>query len=514
MASSRTEKSTRTAIASFLNSTLEKVLSFVSKTVFIHVFGREMLGLNGLFTNVISLLCLADLGFGTAMAYSYYKPIAENDTKKIAALNKFYSKVYLIIAAVVSVAGVAFVPFLDSFVNLDHEIEHMYLYYAIAVFKTVCSYLFAYKQTLITAHQHGYVISRYMSVSSTISTIIQIAITYVTRNYIAYLMVDVVFTIINNLIISHQANKLYPYIKEKSEPLPKADRRGIFSNMGSIFLYKFSSVLINGTDNLLISKMVSTVAVGDYSNYLMPINMLTKYASIVFYSFTASLGNMMVSDSKEKQYRIFKIIQTMSAWFGIVISACTFALVDDFIILWLGKDFLVDKYTVCAICINFLLTCLLYPIWIYREAAGIYLKTKYIMTVTAVLNIGLSILMGKWIGMAGIIFASAVSKLLTYVWYEPIILFRDHFKKSVWGYFVSFIATLVISCGAAFGVKLLADMIPLSGILGFIVKGIVCFAATNILYFLLYFRNPYFKELLLRVKSLVGGVLGKFKKAK
>ena len=127
---SRTEKSTRTAVASFLNSTLGKVLAFVSKTAFINVFGREMLGLNGLFSNVISLLCLADLGFGTAMAYSYYKPIAENDTKKIAALNKFYSKVYLIIAAAVSVAGVAFVPFLDSFVNLDHEIEHMYLYSA------------------------------------------------------------------------------------------------------------------------------------------------------------------------------------------------------------------------------------------------------------------------------------------------------------------------------------------------------------------------------------------------
>ena len=511
---SRTEKSTRTAAASFLNSTLGKVLAFVSKTAFINVFGREMLGLNGLFSNVISLLCLADLGFGTAMAYSYYKPIAENDTKKIAALNKFYSKVYLIIAAAVSVAGVAFVPFLDSFVNLDHEIEHMYLYYGIAVLNTVCSYLFAYKQTLITAHQHGYIISRYTVVTSTVSTIMQIVIIYATRNYIAYLMVGVVFTIINNLIISHQANKLYPYIKEPNEPLSKADRRGIFDNMGSIFLYKLSSVMINGTDNLLISKMVSTVAVGDYSNYLMPINMISSYANILFYSFTASLGNMMVSDGKEKQYRVFKVIQTMSAWFGIVVSACTYALVDDFIIVWLGKDFLVDKYTVCAIGLNFLLSCLLYPIWIYREAAGIYLKTKYIMTATAVLNIGLSILMGKWIGMAGIIFASAVSKLLTYIWYEPIILFRDHFKKSVWGYFVSFFATLVISCGAGFGVKLLADMIPLSGILGFIVKGIVCFAATNILYLILYFKNPYFKELLARVKSLVGGVIGKFKKAK
>lgn len=146
---SRTEKSTRTAVASFLNSTFGKVLAFVSKTAFINVFGREMLGLNGLFSNVISLLCLADLGFGTAMAYSYYKPIAENDTKKIAALNKFYSKVYLIIAAAVSVAGVAFVPFLDSFVNLDHEIEHMYLYYGIAVLNTVCSYLLLISRRLL-----------------------------------------------------------------------------------------------------------------------------------------------------------------------------------------------------------------------------------------------------------------------------------------------------------------------------------------------------------------------------
>ena len=146
-------------MASFLNSTLGKVLAFVSKTAFINVFGREMLGLNGLFSNVISLLCLADLGFGTAMAYSYYKPIAENDTKKIAALNKFYSKVYLIIAAAVSVAGVAFVPFLDSFVNLDHEIEHMYLYYGIAVFIRSARTFLLISRRLITAHQHGYIIS-------------------------------------------------------------------------------------------------------------------------------------------------------------------------------------------------------------------------------------------------------------------------------------------------------------------------------------------------------------------
>lgn len=507
MANSRTEKSTRTAAANFLNSTLSKLLAFVSRTAFIHVFGRAMLGLNGLFANVISLLCLADLGFGTAMAYSYYKPIAENDKGKIAALNKFYGKVYLVIAAAVAIAGVAFVPMLDSFINLDREIEHVYLYYAIAVSNTVCSYLFAYKQTLINAHQHGYIISRYTAVISTISTVVQIAIMYITKNYIAYLLVGIAGTIATNIVVSRKADKLYPYIKESHNELSREDKKGIFNNMGSIFLYKLSSVLINSTDNLLISKMVNTVAVGDYSNYLTPINMLNGYANIAFYSFTASLGNMMVSDGKEKQYRVFKILQSLSAWFGIVLCSCTFALINDFMVIWLGESYLTDNLTVCAICANFLLSCLLYPIWVYREAAGIYLKTKYIMVITAVLNIALSILMGKWLGMSGILFASAISKLLTYVWYEPVILFRDHFEKSPMDFFVNLTSTILISCFAGFGLRYLAQLIPITGIPGFIVKGVVCFAVANAFYLLLYFKNPYFRELLARIKNLFSSKL-------
>lgn len=507
MANSRTEKSTRTAAASFLNTTLSKVLAFVSRTAFIHVFGRGMLGLNGLFANVISILCLADLGFGTAMAYSYYKPIAEGDKAKVAALNKFYGKVYVIIAAAVAVAGVAFVPVLGLFVNLDQEIDHLYLYYAISVFNTVCSYLFAYKQSLINAHQQGYIISRYTAITSTATTIVQIAIIYITHSYIAYLFVGVASTIVNNLIISVKADELYPYIKEFKTELSKEDKKGIFGNMGSIFLYKLSSVLINSTDNLLISRMVSTVAVGDYSNYLTPINMLNGYANIAFYSFTASLGNMMVSDGKDKQYRVFKILQSLSAWFGIVLCSCTFALINEFVTIWLGEGYLTDNLTVCAICLNFLLSCLLYPVWVYREAAGIYLKTKYIMVITAVLNIVLSILMGEWLGMSGILFASAVSKLLTYIWYEPVILFHDHFGKSPVDFFVNFSATTVISCLVGFGLRYLVNLVPIAGILGFIVKGVVCFAVANIVYLLLYFKNPYFRELVKRIKNFVFGKL-------
>lgn len=467
-----------------------------------------MLGLNGLFANVISILCLADLGFGTAMAYSYYRPIAEDDKGKIAALNKFYGKVYLIIAAAVAVAGVAFVPILGWFVNLDEEIDHLYLYYAISVFNTVCSYLFAYKQSLINAHQQGYIISRYTAITSTATTVLQIAMIYITKNYIAYLLIGVASTIVNNLIISRKANELYPYIKQSHDELSKEDKKGIFGNMGSIFLYKLSSVLINSTDNLLISRMVSTVAVGDYSNYLTPINMLNGYANIAFYSFTASLGNMMVSDGKEKQFRVFKILQSLSAWFGIVLCSCTFALINDFIAnVWLGEGYLTDNLTVCAICLNFLLSCLLYPIWIYREAAGMYLKTKYIMVITAVLNIVLSIVMGKWLGMSGILFASALSKLLTYIWYEPVILFRDHFDRSPAGFFVDFTATTVISCLVGFGLRYLVNLVPIAGILGFIVKGVVCFAVANIVYLLLYFKNPYFRELVKRIKNFVFGKL-------
>lgn len=505
MSESRSVKSTKTVFSGFISNTVSAVLSFVLKTVFIKVFGVDMLGINGLFANILAILSLADLGFNTAMAYSYYKPIAEQDHAKIAALNQFYKKVYSVIALVVALVGVALIPFLKYIINLDREIEHLYLYYILTLANTVVSYLFVYKSTVINANQQGYVVTNYNMLMNLLSSVVQIAVIVVTKNYIAYLCVIILFTIINNLYISHVADRLYPYIKEK-HPLPKGEQKNIFKNLNSVFLYKLSSVMLNSTDNIIISRMIGTVSVGYYSNYLTVINLINAYVNIAFSSLTASIGNLMVKDTPEKQYRIFKNVQIISAWFSMVIAACVYTLINDFIVIWLGESFLLDDLTVAAIGLNFFLGCILYPIWIFREAAGIYRKTKYIMVICAVLNIALSVLMAHYIGLAGVLFASALSKLLTYIWYEPIVLFRDYFKKSAFKFFLPALGITGLTAAMCFLLRLLCSQISISGVAGFIVKGVVCFVLANLLYLLLFFKNKYLRDVLKHAKQVLFSV--------
>lgn len=510
MDDTRSIKSSKTLISNFAQKTLTLVLSFVSRTVFIQVFGVSMLGINGLFSNVLSLLSLADLGFSTAMTYSYYRPVAENDYKKIAALNHFYKKVYLIIAAGITVIGLALMPFLDQIVNLPHEVEHLYLYYLLNLAGTVVSYLFVYKTTVLYAYQQGYVVAKYGMIMSTLSYIVQIASMLIFKNYILYLCISIVFSLANNFYVSHITDKRFPFIKEKYQ-ITKQDRKSIFSNLSSVFIYKVSSTLMNSTSNIIISKLVGTITVGYYSNYMTVINMISGYVSMAFTSFTTSIGNLIVKDTKEKQYKVFKEIQSISAWFCIVIASCVYVLINDFIEIWIGSEFLLDNYTVLAIGINFFLICILNPIWIFREAAGIYLKTKYIMLICAVLNVGLAILLGHYWGLCGILFAAAISKLLTYIWYEPIVLFHDFFERSPISFFGSSLFITGVTAAVSVLLLFIKSYIPYTGILGFIIKGFICFIVSNIVFLLIYFKNKSFQHVLLRIKTLFVGFLHSIK---
>lgn len=511
MSDNRSIKSTRNVAAGFLNKTFTMLLSFASRTIFIKVFGVEMLGLNGLFSNVLAFLCLADLGFSTAMTYSYYKPIADNDKQKIAALNQFYKKVYLCIAAGITIVGLLLIPFLKYIINLEQEVDHLYIYYLITLANTVVSYLFVYKTTVLHAHQEGYIVTKYNMIISTVSSVVQILIMLLFKNYIAYLSIAVVFTIINNIYVSRVADKRYPFINQKSV-LDKADRKGIFENMGSIFLYKVSSVLMNSTDNIIISSLIGTVSVGYYSNYLTVVNMISSYISIMFTSFTASIGNLMVKETADKQFRIFKNIQVISAWCSIVICSCVYVLINDFIVIWIGEKFLIDDLTVIAIALNFFLLCILNPIWIFREAAGIYRKTKYVMVICALLNIVLSIIMGKLIGLSGVIFASAISKFLTYIWYEPVILFKNYFNKSPFNFFASASGIAVLTVGTSALLLFVKSFITVDGIAGFIVNGVVCFGISNIVFLIVFFKNKYFCDISKRGVNLLKDFADKIKK--
>lgn len=505
MSDGRMKKTLNNSMWGLINIGVTTVLSFVRRSAFIFVFNAELLGINGLFSNILSILSLADMGFSTAMAYSYYKPMADGDEIKIAKLNNFYRKVYNYVAIVITALGLTMIPFLKYFSKLELPISSLNYYgsYLIFLGQTVTTYLFVYKSALYTANQKEYRVTRIRTITSMIFTVLEIAILLLVRDYLTYLSITLISNIVTNCAISFKANKDYPYICKSREKLEKKDKVSIISNLKAVFIYRLSGTLINSTDNILISTMVGTVFVGLYSNYLIIINSLTTFINVTFRSMIASLGNVMVTESEAKKYSVFKSVQFISIWFCIVFTASVSVVINDFILAWIGPKYVFDLPTVVAIMLNFYLVCALQPVWIFREAAGIYLKTKYVMLLTAILNLILSIVLGYWIGISGVLFASAISKLVTYVWYEPILLYKDYFKKRVSGYFLTQVIMLCATGALIVGLWFLLQTIVISNLwIRFFVRGVIAFIITNIVFLIVFARTASFRDLCAKLKSL------------
>lgn len=507
MSGSRTIKSVRNIGFEFFNQILSLVLRFVSRRIFISILSMEYLGINGLFAEILQMLSLADLGFGTAMVYSFYKPLAEGDEHKIAALVGYYRRIYTYIALSVAAIGLMVVPFLDVIVNTEQEVPFLEVYYLLNLANTVRSYLFVYKTSLITADQKQYVISKYNAIWSMANVLAQILVLLLFKNYICYVAVSVIIGLANNIHISYKADQLYPLMKKKAE-LAKEEKKKIFQNIKSVFIYKLSGTLLNATDNTLISIMLGTIWVGYYSNYNLVLYYLNLFIGIIFTSVTASIGNLIVEETEEKRYQVFESLQVISYMICGIAAPCLLFLLEDFICIWLGPEFIADKLLLIAIVLNFYLGAVLRPIWSYREATGLYRKTKYVMLCTAALNLVLSIWWGKVLGLAGIVFASAASRVMTYIWYEPYLLFKEYFKRNVLNFYWKIVANVSGVLALCLVCKVSVGEIQVHTWLELIWKaiGIGCISLLGMWIF--YRKTEGFRMVLLKVCQVFGKDVG------
>lgn len=501
MSGSRLKKSVNNIFAGVINRVLLLVFNFILRTVMIKTLGVEYLGINGTFADIMSMVCMADLGFNTAVVYSFYEPLAQNDKKAIQALTTFYKKVYNTIAIVVALIGVSLIPFLNKIINLEQNVPHLTLYYVLALADTIGSYLFAYKISVMTADQKEYIQVRISMVFNVVKVLLQIVLLIWLKSYGIYLVLSLIATVGSNIVASIKAEKEYPYIKEK-RGLEKEKKRDIFDTIRSVFLYKISNVILTGTDNTLISALVGTVYVGYYSNYFLLENSLYVIMKIVFRSTTASVGNLVVTEDAKTRYRVFDYMQTISFCMCAVVIPCYFVLVDDFIShVWLGKGFGIGLFALIGLCLNFYITSVFLPLISFREAIGLYRKTKYYMLAAALLNVGLSAIFSiKW-GMAGILLATPIARLLTYVWYEPKILFEEYFEKGAGQFIVQCIKNVFLVTGISWLCYIIGTHILVSGIIGWILKGCLCGSLSLIITICAYRKTEGFQWLVGQAKK-------------
>lgn len=430
MNSTRTKNSIKNIKVTTFTEISNKILAFIIRTVFIKTLSADLLGLNGLFTNILTMLSLAELGFGTAIIFSMYKPVADGDKEKVKVLLNLYKKVYNIVGFIVFGGGLCLLPFIPYFVNgtVDANIHLVFLLFLI---NTTISYFFTYKRSIIIANQEQRKISLIEFLTYLMRAIFEIIFLYLTRNFIIYLVIEIICTFLQNLVISIVADKSYPYICEQSNiELPEIEKKEIFDNVKSLMVYKVGSVIMGGTDNIIMSKMINITIVGVCSNYIMIINAVKGILSQVINSISGSIGNLNSTSDTKKKEKVFYNLTFLHFVLYLNISVLFLNLLTPFIKIWAGKGYVLDDFTLIFLVLSIYIEGLRRPALMYRETLGIFKYGKQTPYIGTVVNIFSSIVLCKMLGVAGIFIGTSLAQLSSYSWIDPYLIHKKVFKTS------------------------------------------------------------------------------------
>lgn len=428
---SRTYYSIVNVIVSFALEILHLLFSFIERTVFIHVLGEEILGLSGLFTSFLNFLSLADLGLSSAFTFALYKPLAQNDNDRVAVLINFYKKFYRVLFFAVFGVGLLIAPLvIGSIKDISISNGQAFSYYLLILLNSACSYLAVYKSTLFRADQHAYVVNLANVSANVLCSGVQVVLLLTTGNYYFYLIIRIVLTLLSNLFLTIFANRSYKgivQIKTKGS-LDKETKNYFVSSLKSLFVYKVSTTAINNSSNIIMSLVLGTVVVGLYSNYTMVTAAITTFTGLFNTSILGSIGNLgATSTPKRKKEVFFKLISIYSL-ISVFCSACLYMNLSDFILVWLGKpEYVLDDFSVFCYMLYFFFNTMCSPLWMTREANGLFSKVWGIMVARAVVSISMSILLSMVLGLPGIFLGSLIGLVTTNMWYEPKMLCNDVF---------------------------------------------------------------------------------------
>ena len=502
---SRTEYSARNTSVAVTSRLLAIFMGYIVRIVFTHTLSEDYVGVNGLFLDIINILSLTELGVGAAITYALYMPIEKRDIEKQKSLMKLFKDFYHIVALIVAVAGLMVIPFMDVLIKDPPNVEHLTFIYLLYLTNSVSSYLLIYKKALIDAHQLAYIGTLYQTVSWMVQDVLQIAVLIYTRNFILYLLLNLAATIISNILISRHANKLYPFLKEKTvEKLPDAERHDIFKNVKAMLMHKVGTVVVSNTDNLIISAFVGIRSAGRYSNYYLITVSIKQVIEQFFQGIMASVGNLGVSEKPERIRRIFRATFFICQWLCCFSTIAFLELLDPFVGIFFGKTYIFSRDVTVMICISFYVTGMRYATVVFRDSLGIFYYDRYKAIFEAVFNLLFSIIFAQILGTAGVFLGTIVSTLLTSTWVEPYVLYKYRLKVPVWEYFGRYLLYVIVAVGCYFATDYLCSLLTVESVaLTLIIKAFICLIVPNVIMLAVYFRTWEFKLLIKKAKFLL-----------
>lgn len=433
---SRNANAMLASVSGLIQQLVQVFGNFIYRTVFLMILSKEYLGINGLFSNILQLFSLAELGIGSAILYSMYKPFAQQDTEKISALVRFYKKVYNTIALVVLLIGICFYPFIGIVVDVSEVPSDVNLtvVYFLFVLQSVSSYLFVYKQSLLTADQRQYIVSLFNSGLQIFSYVLRIVVLMITKNYVLVLGIDIVSNILLNWIFSRWITNQYSGIFKLKQELPKEEKNHIYKDTSGLLCHKIGTVIVTSTDNIVLSKYISLAAVGIYSNYSTIVLAITNIAIRVLGSLVPTVANYILNKTKAESYGLFKRMLFVNMWISSFTTVCLYTLLNPFIELWLDGSYLMSQSVVVWICLQHYLQVSRLTANNFINGCGLFMRDRVRPLFESVVNLIVSVVLAKKIGIAGVFIGTCVSGMLTYFWREPYLLYKNYFEDGYWQY--------------------------------------------------------------------------------
>ena len=491
------------------------ILAFVNRTIFIKLLSNNYLSVNGLFSNILNTLSAIELGFGMALIYMMYKPVAENDKEKIKTIVAYYKKVYYTIGTLLFVLGLLVIPFMGLIIKDPPQIkENLNFIYVLFLVSTCIGYFCSHKIALINANQENYIVYFYTQLTKWIQTILQIIVLLATKNYVLYLFIQILCALLYNLMITIKCNKLYPYIKEKKyKEMSKKEKKQVTDKVKSLIFYRLNPAILNGSDNIIISSVVGLSYVGIYSNYYLLTNYLSQFIDQIIKSLESGIGNLNAIETPTKKEEIFYKVFYMCFFIYGFVCLAFFLLVNDFINIWLGKEYLLNMFVVFTIVLYFYINGVHTACYTYRTTSGLFEKNKLAPLYEVIINIASSIILGKFLGIAGVFLGTSIARLTTFFWIDPKLLYKYLFVNGKKMKYYKRYAHYIISC-----VLIALIMWPLSKLwiatnyLQWILKAIVLSIIVIILLILFTCRIEEFKEMFNIVKTKIEGIIIKITK--
>lgn len=497
----RVQQTEKNIFFGYISNFLILIMGFIQRKVFIMVLGRTLLGIDGLYTDILGILSLAELGIGAALNFSLYKPVAEKDYDKIKSYMRFYKKAYHAIAATVAVIGLAITPFLQYIIKPEQRgdipIESITVYYLVFLFNTVSTYFVAYKYSLSNAEQRNYIQTNITTITKIVTTLAQIFVLWKTENFLLFLLTKAAIELIQKVFVSLYFKRLYPYLQEKEvRKLEKEETDAIASKTKAQMLHKIGDAARLSTDSIIITTMVDIDSVGLVRNYNEIITYAANFVNIIFDSAISSFGNLVATESKEKQLALFKVYRFFACWLYGFAAVGFWLLLTPFITgLYLDESWALGQVILTLILIDFYLKGSRIVSFNFKTAAGIFEQDRYLAFIQGGVNLVISIIGAKWIGIAGVYVGTVISGIIAN-FIRPVIIYRDCFSRSAGEYFKDSLRYICVILGIAILLIPIKNVLLVQvNILTFLLTAFVITVVYNLIFLFLFRKTAEFDYL-------------------